>query len=317
MSEQEQPNKTVKLADLVEHMGLEIVSKSSDFDSIMLTEGDLNRPGLQLSGFMENFSWSRLQVIGRVEYIFYMQMDPGLRYERFRGIFSYPIPALIYSYNQSITQDILDLADYYNKTVLRSPLPTTKLIADLNRVLEELMAPETTLHAGLMEVFGTGVLIRGKSSVGKSETGLDLVIRGHRLVADDVVNVRQIDNKLIGEAPENIRHFMEIRGLGILDIRRLYGIGSVKEESEIEMVIELESWDNSKEYDRLGLTDSFTHILGVRVPQIVVPVKPGRNIAMIIEVAVRNNRQKKMGYNAAVDLNQRLIEEANLHSKGQ
>lgn len=315
MSEQEQPNKTVKLADLVEHMGLEIVSKSKDFDSIVLSEGDLNRPGLQLSGFMENFSWSRLQIIGRVEYTFYMQMDPGLRYERFRGIFSYPIPAIIYSYNQSITKDILDLADYYNKTVLRSPLPTTKLIADLNRVLEELMAPETTLHAGLMEVFGTGVLIRGKSSVGKSETGLDLVIRGHRLVADDVVNVKRIDNKLIGEAPENIRHFMEIRGLGILDIRRLYGIGSVKEESEIEMVIELESWDDSKEYDRLGLTDSFTHILGTRVPQIVVPVKPGRNIAMIIEVAVRNNRQKKMGYNAAVDLNQRLIEEANLHAK--
>ncbi len=315
MSEQEQPNKTVKLVDLVEHMGLEIVSKSKDFDSIVLSEGDLNRPGLQLSGFMENFSWSRLQIIGRVEYTFYMQMDPGLRYERFRGIFSYPIPAIIYSYNQLITKDILDLADYYNKTVLRSPLPTTKLIADLNRVLEELMAPEITLHAGLMEVFGTGVLIRGKSSVGKSETGLDLVIRGHRLVADDVVNVKRIDNKLIGEAPENIRHFMEIRGLGILDIRRLYGIGSVKEESEIEMVIELESWDDSKEYDRLGLTDSFTHILGTRVSQIVVPVKPGRNIAMIIEVAVRNNRQKKMGYNAAVDLNQRLIEEANLHAK--
>lgn len=315
MTENDQAIKKVRLAELVEHMGLEVVSKSDDFESIYLSEGDLNRPGLQLSGFMENFSWSRLQVIGRVEYTFYMQMDPGLRYERFRGIFSYPIPALIYSYNQSITNDILDLADYYNKTVLRSPLPTTKLIADLNRVLEELMAPETTLHAGLMEVFGTGVLIRGKSSVGKSETGLDLVIRGHRLVADDVVHIRNIDNKLIGEAPENIRHFMEIRGLGILDIRRLYGIGSVKEESEIEMVIELESWDNTKEYDRLGLTDSFTHILGVRLPQIVVPVKPGRNIAMIIEVAVRNNRQKKMGYNAAVDLNQRLIEEANRKSK--
>lgn len=292
-------------------MKLETVFQSTDYDGITISEMDLNRPGLQLSGYMGNFPYKRLQIIGRVEYNYYMEMPPNKRYERFRGIFSYPIPALIYSYNQEITRDILDLADYYNKTVLRSPLPTTKLIADMNGVLEDIMAPETTIHAGLMEVFGAGVLIRGKSAVGKSETGLDLVIRGHRLVADDVVNIRRIDNRLIGSAPENIRHYMEIRGLGILDIRRLYGVGSVKEDADIELVIDLEDWDENKEYDRLGLTEDHTDILGVSVPQIIVPVKPGRNISMIIEVATRNNRQKQLGYNAAVDLNQRLIEEAN------
>lgn len=301
----------VRLSELVKRMKLETVFQSTDYEGITISEMDLNRPGLQLSGYMGNFPYKRLQIIGRVEYNYYMEMPPNKRYERFRGIFSYPIPALIYSYNQEITRDILDLADYYNKTVLRSPLPTTKLIADMNGVLEDIMAPETTIHAGLMEVFGAGVLIRGKSAVGKSETGLDLVIRGHRLVADDVVNIRRIDNRLIGSAPENIRHYMEIRGLGILDIRRLYGVGSVKEDADIELVIDLEDWDENKEYDRLGLTEDHTDILGVSVPQIIVPVKPGRNISMIIEVATRNNRQKQLGYNAAVDLNRRLIEEAN------
>lgn len=307
--------KSVPLSELVESVGLEVVHRSSDYDQITITEVDVNRPGLQLSGFMHNFAWKRLQIIGRVEYVYYMQMEPGLRYERFRGIFSYPLPALIYAYNQSITRDILDLADYYDKTVLRTPWPTTRLIAKLNTALESFVAPETTIHAGLMDVFGMGVLVRGKSSVGKSETCLDLVIRGHRLVADDVVHIKKLDQSLLGEAPENIRHFMEIRGLGILDIRRLYGIGSVKEAAEVEMVIELEDWDDNVEYDRLGITDHYTEILGVRIPSITVPVKPGRNIAMIIEVAVRNTRQKEMGYNAAIELNEKLIREANEQNK--
>lgn len=310
-----QTQKSVPLAELVESVGLEVVHRSSDYDQITITEVDVNRPGLQLSGFMHNFAWKRLQIIGRVEYVYYMQMEPGLRYERFRGIFSYPLPAIIYAYNQSITKDILDLADYYDKTVLRTSWSTTRLIAKLNAALENFMAPETTIHAGLMEVFGMGVLVRGKSSVGKSETCLDLVIRGHRLVADDVVHIKRLDQSLLGEAPENIRHFMEIRGLGILDIRRLYGIGSVKEAAEVEMVIELENWDDNVEYDRLGITDHYTEILGVRIPSITVPVKPGRNIAMIIEVAVRNTRQKEMGYNAAIELNEKLIREANEQNK--
>lgn len=308
---------TVKLSQLVDTMGLEIVSKSSDYETIVLNGADVNRPGLQLAGFVENFPWNRVQIIGRVEYIYYMQMEPGLRYERFRGFFSYPIPALVYSYNQSITRDILDLADYYDKTVLRTPMVTTRFIAQMSEVLEQMMAPQTTMHAGLMDVFGSGVLILGKSAVGKSETGLDLLIRGHRLVADDVVDIKRIDDHLVGEAPENIRHYMEIRGIGILDVRRLYGSGSVKESATIELVIQLEDWQDDKEYDRLGITDTYTDILGVSLPCITVPVKPGRNLAMIIEVAVRNNRLKRMGYNAAITLNQKLIDEANRKAQEQ
>nr|WP_072514796.1 HPr(Ser) kinase/phosphatase [Ndongobacter massiliensis] len=312
----EKPEKTCKLSDVVRALNLEVVSRSRDYEEVHVNSRDVNRPGLQLSGFMENFPWQRIQIIGSVEYAYYSQMEEGLRYERFRGILSYPIPAIIYSYNQEITQDIIDLADYYNKTILRSSLATTKLIAALDSTLESLLAEEITIHAGLMEVFGMGVLIRGKSSVGKSETGLDLLIRGHRLVADDVVDIKKIDGKLLGSCPENIRHYMEIRGLGILDIRRLYGVGSVKTDTFIEMVVELENWDDEKEYDRLGLTDNFTEILGIRVPEITIPVKPGRNVAMIIEVATRNNRQRRMGYNAAAELNLRLIDEARTASQG-
>lgn len=302
--------KTVRLADLVDALDLEIVKKSSDYEDIVLTGRDVNRPGLQLAGFMDAFPYRRLQLIGNVEYTYYMSLEPETRYKRFRGILSYPIPGLIFSYNREITQDIIDLADYYNKTILRCDYPTTKLIARLNTALENFLAEELTIHGGLMEVYGTGVLIRGKSSVGKSETGLDLINRGHRLVADDVVDLKKVDETLTGQCPSNIRHFMEIRGIGILDIQRLYGVGSVKTSTTIELVVELEDWDDDKEYDRLGLDDQYTEILGVRIPSITIPVKPGRNIAMIIEVAVRNHRQKKLGYNAAVELNKRLIEES-------
>lgn len=300
----------VKLAELVEKTGLEIISESRDYDQVILQEPNVNRPGLQLCGFMEAYPWARLQIIGKVEYIYITEMDPGLRYERVRGVLSYPIPALIYSYNQAITPDILELADYYNKTVLRSPLPTTKLIAKLNEALEEMLAPKTCIHGGLLDVFGSGVLIRGKSGVGKSEAALNLVARGHRLVADDVVEIKRIDERLVGASPENIRHYMEIRGIGIIDVRHLYGVGSVKESTDIELVIDLEDWNEDVEYDRLGLDQEYADILGIKVPKVVLPVKPGRSVAMIIEVATRNNRARSLGYNAAVTLNQRLIEES-------
>lgn len=303
--------KVVSLRTFVNALNLEIVNRSSDFDKIMLAARDVNRPGLQLAGYMENFPFKRLQIIGNVERSYYLSLEPKTRYERFRGIFSYDIPALIFSYAQEITQDVIDLANYYDKTVLRSSLPTTKLITKLNSELENFLAEETTMHAGLLEVYGTGVLLRGKSSVGKSETALDLVIRGHRLVADDVVEITKLDDKLVGRSPENIRHFLEIRGLGILNIQSLYGAGSVKESTFVDMIIQLEEWDENREYDRLGLDEDYSEILDVKVPLIIVPVKPGRNIAMIIEVATRNQRQKALGYNAAVELNRRLIEEMN------
>ena len=291
--------RSVKLHSIVESLGLEIVHQSSDYYDISLSSADVNRPGLQLTGYLVEFPYKRLQIIGSVEYTYLTSLDSKLQYERFRGILSYKIPACIFSYNADIHPDILDLADYYDKTVLRSPAKTTKLISDLSDELEYQLSPRSNVHGELLEVFGIGVLIMGKSSVGKSETALDLINRGHRLVADDMVDIVATDNKLMGSAPDNIRHYMEIRGLGIVNVRRLYGTGSVKKVTQIELVIELEQWKEDYEYDRLGLDENYIKMLDVKVPHLVVPVRAGRNLAMIVEVACMNQREKNFGYNAA------------------
>lgn len=289
----------VKLHTVVENLGLEIVHQSSNYYDITLKNADVNRPGLQLAGYLEDFPYERLQMIGSVEYQYLTGLDSKLQYERFRGILSYDIPACIFTYNAEINQDILDLANYYDKTLLRSPGKTTKLISDISEELEYQLAPRSNVHGELLEVFGIGVLIMGKSSVGKSETALDLINRGHRLVADDMVDIIAIDNNLSGSSPDNIRHYMEIRGLGIVNVRRLYGTGSVKNSSQIELVIELEHWKDDYEYDRLGLDDNYIELLGVKIPHLVIPVRAGRNLAMIVEVAAMNQREKNFGYNAA------------------
>lgn len=303
--------RSVKLSQLAKELDLQVINPASDFEEIEINNGDVNRPGLQLSGFMEAFPYRRIQIIGNVEYYYYMQMTPELRYERFRGLLSEDIPCLIFSYSREVTQDIVDLANYYDKTILLSDYATTKLISKLSVSIEKHLAEQTTIHGGLMDVYGSGILILGESSVGKSETALDLITKGHRLVADDVVEISKIDEKLYGQSPENIRHFMEIRGIGILDVRRLYGTGSVKTDSSIDMVIQLENWDENKEYDRLGLEEEYEEILGIKVPKLTVPVKPGRNIAMIIEVAIRNLRQKNFGYNSAKYLTAKIYNNMN------
>lgn len=291
--------RSLNLYTVVDNLGLEIVHQSSDYYNITLASADVNRPGLQLTGYLVEFPYKRLQIIGAVEYTYLTSLDSKLQYERFRGILSYDIPACIFSYNAEINQDILDLADYYDKTLLRSPAKTTKLISDISDELEYQLAPRSNVHGELLEVFGVGVLIIGKSSIGKSETALDLVNRGHRLVADDMVDIVAIDNKLTGASPDNIRHYMEIRGLGIVNVRRLYGTGSVKKSTEIDLVIELEQWKEDYEYDRLGIDDHYIKLLDVAVPHIVVPVRAGRNLALIVEVAAKNQREKNFGYNAA------------------
>ena len=303
--------RSVKLSQLAKELDLQVINPASDFEEIEINNGDVNRPGLQLSGFMEAFPYRRIQIIGNIEYYYYMQMTPELRYERFRGLLSEDIPCLIFSYSREVTQDIVDLANYYDKTILLSDYATTKLISKLSVSIEKHLAEQTTIHGGLMDVYGSGILILGESSVGKSETALDLITKGHRLVADDVVEISKIDEKLYGQSPENIRHFMEIRGIGILDVRRLYGTGSVKTDSSIDMVIQLEIWDENKEYDRLGLEEEYEEILGIKVPKLTVPVKPGRNIAMIIEVAIRNLRQKNFGYNSAKYLTAKIYNNMN------
>ncbi|MCI5997489.1 MAG: HPr(Ser) kinase/phosphatase [Peptoniphilaceae bacterium] len=302
--------KSVLLKDLVSKLELEVVYQSSDYEKIEIELNEVNRPGLQLGGFLDNFPYMRLQVIGHPEHDYYNKYLPfDERRNIFDAIFSYPIPALIYTHSLEIPYEVYSLAKKHNRTILRSHLGTTKLISKMNVLLEYLLSEEIRIHGGLLEVFGIGVLIIGKSSIGKSETALELIGRGHRLVADDAVDIRKVDNKLVGECPKNIRHFLEIRGLGILDIQRLYGVGAVKLSTEIDLVIELENWKDDKEYDRLGLDDEYKNILGIEIPHIVIPVKPGRNIALIVEVATRNTRQKMYGYNAAIELNNRILEE--------
>lgn len=301
----------VRLKQFVDALGLEIVHRPDNFHEVVINNRDINRPGLQLAGHFERFPYERIQVIGQLEYDYYNTLDRNLCRDRFDDFLAYDIPALIYSRGLNIRDDVIQLAQKHNKSIFRSSLSTTDLITRMNQMLELMLAEETTIHGVLVEIFGLGVLLLGDSSVGKSETALDLIIRGHRLIADDVVVVKRMVTGLLGTSPENIRHFMEIRGLGILDIGRLYGLGSVKTDEYIDLVIELQNWQEGLEYDRLGLEEEHYEILGTLIPKVVVPVKTGRNIAMIIEVASRNHRMKTLGYNSAVELNKRLFHKRN------
>lgn len=303
--------RTVKLSKIVDTLKLEIVHKSSDFEEVELESAEVNRPGLQLTGYLEKFPHERLQLIGSVEYTYLTSLDSRMQYERFRGILSYKLPAIIFTYDKEINKDIVDLCDYYDVTLLRSPLKSTRLISKISDELEYQLAPTSNVHGELLEVFGVGVLIMGKSSVGKSETALDLVNRGHRLIADDMVDIIASNNRLTGSSPENIRHYMEIRGLGIINVRRLYGSGAVKMSTEIDLVIELEQWKEDFEYDRLGLDAHSIKILDVEVPHIVVPVRAGRNLALIVEVAAMNQREKNLGYNAAKVMTDNIFRQTN------
>ena len=236
-------------------------------------------------------------------------MPDTLRYDSIDKYFAYPIPALIFSRNLEVFPEIIELAQKYNRTILRSTKPTSNLIMELTNHINYAIAPSTTIHGVLLEVYGIGVLITGKSGIGKSETALELLMRGHRLVSDDTVEIKKVEEQLRGESPALTRHFMEIRGIGILDIERLYGVGAVKQYEFIDLIVELELWDEDKFYDRIGLDEETTEILNVMIPKVTIPLRPGRNIAMIVEVAARNNRQKRLGYNAAQVLNERIMKE--------
>lgn len=301
--------KGITLEDIIEGMELEVIYMSDNYKDIKIYSPEVNRPGLQLVGYFEKFKPRRLQVIGNAEWHYCNELPESLRYDSFDKFLSHPIPALIFSRDLPIFPEVLEFAKKYNRTILRVHKPTSKLINGLVDFIEIKLAPEITMHGVLLEVHGIGVLLTGKSGVGKSETALDLVLRGHRLISDDRVSIKKVEDYLRGESPRLTRYFMEIRGIGILDIERLYGIGAVKEYEYIDIVMELEKWDEEKEYDRIGLDEVAIDILGIKLPKVIIPVKPGRNIAMIIEVAARNNRQKRLGYNAAESLNERIMQE--------
>ena len=298
----------VKVQDFIQTLNLHVLSPTSreewDIPSV-----ELNRPGLQFVGFYEHFAYERPQVVGLVEMTYLESLSEEDRRSRLEQYFSYPIPCVIFCRGMMPTSDIVALAKEHDVALLRSEEMTTKFTVNAMNYLNRVLAPRSTLHGVLVDVYGVGILITGESGVGKSETALELVKRGHQLVADDVVDISKVnDKRLVGESPETIRHFMEIRGIGIIDIRAMYGIGSVMMSRSIDLVIHLEHWKEKKAYDRLGLSEDFTTIMDVRIPQVVLPVRPGRNLAIIIEVAARNFSLKRMGYSAAKELDRRLNE---------
>lgn len=297
---------TIPIDNIINELDLEVIY-CGDNQNIDIVTSDVNRPGLQFAGFFDYFASERIQVLGKVEMTYLETMDPEVRQQQLEKFFQYDFPCLIITRNMEIPEYILELSKKYNRPLLRSSISTSNLTQKLINYLSSALAPKITRHGVLVDVYGVGVFIMGESGIGKSETALELIKRGHRLVADDAVEIKKVtDNRLIGEAPELIRHFMEIRGIGIIDIRAMYGVGAVINNKPLDIVIYLEFWDDNKEYDRLGLTEEYTEILGVKLPKIVVPVRPGRNLAIIIEVAARNWRLKRMGYNAAQELDNRL-----------
>ncbi len=281
----------------------------SSHDNLIKT-ADINRPGLQLEGYYEYFGSDRIQLIGKVEMSYLGSLSYEDRYASLCSFFSHDIPCVIIARGHEVFPEMIELANEYGRPLLRTAEETSRFASYLIYYLNVELAPRLTKHGVLVEVYGEGILMLGESGVGKSETALELVKRGHRLVADDVVEIRKVSNKtLVGSSPDIIRHFVEIRGIGILDVKNLYGVGSVKMTEGINLVINMELWDTKKQYDRLGLTDEYTEILGLRIPSLTIPVRPGRNLAIIIEVAAMNHRQKNMGYNAAQVLNQRVMRE--------
>ena len=282
----------------------------------MITDPDINRPALQLAGFFEHFDTARVQICGNVEHAYLADMHTREEnIEIFDRLFEFPIPCLVFCRNIEPYDFIIEAGKKHNIPVLSSGLATSAFVHESVRWLHEELAPRISIHAVLVDVFGEGVLIMGDSGIGKSEAALELIKRGHRLVADDVVEIKKIsDDVLVGQSPEITRHFIELRGIGIVDVKALYGASSVKDYQQIDLVIHLEDWDKDKDYDRLGLEDNYTEYLGVKVASHNIPIRPGRNLAVICESAAVNFRQKKMGYNAAEELYKRFQE--NLAKRG-
>ncbi|MBO5163656.1 MAG: HPr(Ser) kinase/phosphatase [Ruminococcus sp.] len=300
-------NFTVSLQKVIDEFKLEVIYIQKDAEDILIDETEVNRPGLQLMGFYEYFNAERIQIIGKVEFAYLSTLDEATRRERLQLLFAQRLPALIITRELPYFSEMLELAKEYEIPLLRSKESTSNFMSGLIAFLNLNLAPRVTRHGVLIEIYGEGVFITGESGVGKSETAIELVKRGHRLVADDAVEIRKVSNiSLVGSSPDNIRHFLELRGIGIINARRLFGIGAVKMTEKIDLVVELEQWNPEKIYDRMGVDTEYVTLLGVKIPSLTIPVKPGRNLAVILEVAAMNNRQKKMGYNAAAELLNRL-----------
>ncbi len=298
---------TVELVRLIEKMNLENCTPDIDIKSIKISQPDVNRPALQLAGFFDHFDNERVQVIGHVEAAFLERMSSEERIKIFSKLMDFHVPCIVFCRNLEVSENFIKQATEKGVPILRTSKPTSSFMAEVIRWLNVELAPRITIHGGLVDVYGEGILIMGESGIGKSEAALELIKRGHRLVADDAVEIKKVsDETLIGSAPDITRHFIELRGIGIIDVKTLFGVESVKNTQSIDLVIKLEEWNKDKAYDRLGLEDDYIEFLGNKVPCHAIPIRPGRNLAIICESAAVNYRQKKMGYNAAQELYNRV-----------
>ena len=306
-------NYSVKLSKIVEEFDLETLYLPDLPENILVSCARVNRPGLQMVGFYDHYEQARLQIIGKVENLFIAEMNPEERRMRLEDFFRTCPTGVIFTTSMEPIREFYELSEKYHVPLLRTSTRTSEFMAALIAYLNIALGPRITRHGVLVEVYGEGILLLGDSGVGKSETAIELLKRGHRLIADDAVEIKKVSaTTLVGCAPEIIRHYVELRGIGIVDVRRLFGMGAVKESEKIDLVINLEEWDNNKMYDRLGLDEQTTNILGIDVPSITLPVSSGRNLSVVIEVAAMNNRQKRMGYNTAKEFNKRLMESMGL-----
>jgi len=309
---------TVPLKRIIEEFFLEVAFLPEDGEEIKIHRAEVNRPGLPLAGYFDHFEPARIQIIGRVEQIYLEDISCENRRPILVEFFSRRPCAVIVTSGKKPNKEMLEIAKYYEVPLLCTASNTSEFMAALIASLSVHLAPRITQHGVLIEAYGEGVLILGDSGIGKSETAIELVKRGHRLIADDAVEIKRVSAKtLVGTAPELIRHYVELRGIGIIDARRIFGMGAVKESEKIDLILKLELWEDGKMYDRFGLDTQYTEILGIKIPTTTIPVKPGRNLAVIIEIAAMNNRQKKMGYNNAAELNRKLMSEAEESAEGE
>ncbi len=299
---------TIPLSKIVEDFRLEVIVKPENFDEIQIASPEVNRPGLALAGFYEIFEPERIQLIGKAETQYLNSIEPSTKRVMLQKLVDAKPVAIIYTTHLPIDAAAVERAEKVGVPILRTKLKTSEIMASLISALNNHLAPRITRHGCLVEVYGEGILLLGNSGIGKSETTIELIKRGHRLIADDAVEIKRVSDKtLVGSAPELIKHYVELRGIGVVDVRRLFGMGAVKETEKINMVIQLENWVEGKMYDRVGMDEKTIDILGLQVPSITIPVRPGRNLAIILEVAAMNNRQKRMGYNTAEEFNNNLM----------
>jgi len=299
---------TIPLSKIVEDFHLEVIVKPDHFEEILISSPEVNRPGLALAGFYGIFEPERIQLIGKAETRYLQSLEPSTKRVMLQNFVDAKPVAILYTTGLPTDDALVERAQKMQIPVLRTGVKTSPIMASLIAALNTYLAPRITRHGGLVEVYGEGILLLGDSGVGKSETAIELVKRGHRLIADDAVEIKRVSDKtLVGSAPEMIRHYVELRGIGIVDVRRLFGMSAVKDTERIDLVIQLENWIEGKMYDRLGMDEEHMNILGIEIPSITVPVRPGRNLAIILEIAAMNNRQKCMGYNTAEEFNKKLM----------